>query len=63
MIKINPPPKNIVLLLSEVVALYNKTPPARPKNNIKIPPITPSKLVYVISGWKNPASNAKKITK
>jgi hypothetical protein len=62
-IKINPPPKNIALLFSDVVALYSKTPPTRPKNNIKTPPITPSKLVYVISGWKNPASNAKKITK
>jgi len=49
-IKTNPPPRNIALLLSDVAALYSKTPPVRPKNNIKTPLITPSKLVFVISG-------------
>ena len=49
----------ITFLLSEVAALYSKTPPARPTNNTNTPIITPSKLVQVIIGWKNPASNAK----
>ena len=49
-IKINPTPKNISLLVSDVVALYNKTPPAKPKNNINIPLITGSKLVFVTNG-------------
>ncbi len=55
----NPPPKKIPLLLSEVAALYTKTPPARPMNKTSVPVITLSKLVSVIIGWKKPASNAK----
>ena len=62
-ISANPPPRNIPLLFSEVAALYNNTPPARPTNNTKTPTTTLSKLVLVISGWKNPANNAKNATK
>ena len=63
MIRVNPPAKSIPLLVVLVAALYNKTPPARPRNNIKTPSITPTKLVSVINGWKKPASNAKKTTR
>ena len=55
--------RNIVLLFSDVTALYSKTAHARPKNNIKTPLITPSKFVFVLSKRKNSASNAKKRNK
>ena len=58
-IKAKPPPRNISRLFSEIADLKSKTLPARPMNNTMTPIITLSKLVLVISGWKNPESNAK----
>jgi hypothetical protein len=43
--------------------LYTKIAPSRPTNNTTTPEITLSNEFPVISGWKNPASNAKNITK
>ena len=43
-INANPAAKNISFFVSDVVALYNKTPPARPTNKTEIPIITISKL-------------------
>ena len=48
---------------SEVADLYTRIPPTRPTNNTTTPEITLSNGLPVISGWKNPASNAKNITK
>ena len=38
-------------------------PPAKPTNNTTTPKTTLSKFVFVIKGWKNPASNAKNTTR
>lgn len=63
MTRTNPPPKKIGLLFSEVAALYNRIAPARPMNKTITPIITNSKPVFVIIGWKNPASKAKNATR
>jgi len=43
--------------------LYTKIPPTRPRNKTIIPKMTGKKEFPVIRGEKNPASNAKNITK
>jgi len=43
--------------------LYNKTPPASPKDKMRIPKKRSLNELPEIKGLKNPASNAKKITK
>ena len=48
--------KRIPRFLSDVVALNNNMPPAKPRNNIAVPPITKlkaSSAPVVISGKKN----------
>ena len=54
--------KRIPRFLSDVVALNNNMPPAKPRNNIAVPPITKlkaSSAPVVISGKKTPESNTK----
>ena len=59
-INAKPMPTKIPLLLSDVVALNNSMPPARPRNNVAVPWITYSKdIPGVISGKKMPVNNAK----
>ena len=49
-IRINPPPRNIPVLFSDVAALKSKILPNSPTNKTRTPNITLAKLVLVING-------------
>jgi hypothetical protein len=59
----NPPPRNILLLFSEVIDLYTRMLPINPINKTVTPKMTISKPELVIKGLKNPESNAKNAIK
>ena len=61
-----PMARRIPRLLFDVVALNNSMPPARPRNNVAVPPMTKLKAFSapgVIIGKKTPESNVKIATK
>ena len=58
----NPIARRIPLFFTDVVDLNNSMPPARPRNNVTIPPMTKLKAASapgVIIGKKTPETNAK----